>query len=340
MKLGEIAKLIGGKLNGDADILISHIASIEDAKEGAITWASHPRYKKWLNSTSASCVIVSENSIPFTKNGRPATIRVENPDLAVYKLLRVFYPESLPCKEISPQAHISESAKMGKEVSIGAFVFIGEQTVIGDNVIIYPNVYIGNEVKIDNGTHIYPNVTILDKTIIGRNVRIYSGAVIGTDGFAYTHSKGKHTHIPHCGGVIIEEYVEIGALSTIARSVVGNTIIKKGTKIDNLVHIAHNVVIDEHSIITAQVGVAGSVKMGKNVVIGGQAGIGDHIVIGDNVTIGGQSGVTKDVKQGITVCGYPAAPRRQSNLAYSLLMKLPELFKRVSEIEKNCFNNK
>ena len=337
MKLGEIAKLIDGKLNGDADILISNIASIENAKHGDITWASHPRYKKRVNSTSASCVIVSETSITSKKNGCPATIEVDNPDLAAYKLLRVFYPESLPCKEISPQAYISESTKIGKDVSIGAYVVIGEHTVIGDNVIIFPNVYIGNEVKIDNYTHIYPNVTILDKTIIGCNTRIYSGAVIGTDGFAYTHSDGKHTHIPHCGGVIIEEDVEIGALSTIARSVIGNTIIKKGAKIDNLVHIAHNVVIGEHSIIAAQVGVAGSVKIGKNVTIGGQAGLADHIVIGDNVTIGGQSGVTKDVRSGITVCGYPATPRRQSNLAYSLLMKLPELFKRVTAIEKSSY---
>lgn len=330
MRLIEIAKLIGGKLSGDSNISVDNIAGIEDAKEGDITWLSHPKYEKWLTRTSASCVIVPTGTVVNKK----ATIEVANPSIAIIKLLKEFYPESLPQKEISSHAYIDKTANIGKGVSIGAFSYIGEHTVIGDNVIIFPNAYIGHNVRIGDSTYIYPNTTILDKVIIGSNVRIYSGAVIGSEGFAYPRVNGKYTHIPHCGGVIIEDDVEIGALSTVARAVVGNTIIKKGTKIDSLVHIAHNVIIGENSIIIAQVGIAGSVRIGNNVVIAGQSGITDHVVIGNNVTIGGQSGVTKNVPEGMTVCGYPATTRRKSNLAYSLLMRLPELFKRVSALEK------
>lgn len=333
MRLGEIAKLIEGKLIGEANICINRIVGIEEAKEGDITWVSHPRYEKWFLRTKASCVIVpkQEGDAPLVTN----IIEVANPSLAVVKLLKEFYPEFLPAEGINPQAHIDRNVEIGKGVSIGAFSYVAEGAIIGDKVIIFPYAYIGREVKIGAGTRIYPNVAILDNVTIGSNVRVYSGAVIGSDGFAYTQEQGKQTRIPHCGGVIIEDDVEIGALSTVCRAVIGNTIIKKGTKIDSLVHIAHNVVIGENSIIVAQVGIAGSVLVGKNAVIAGQAGITDHVVIGDNVKIGGQSGVTKDVPAGMEVCGYPASERQKSNLAYRLLMRLPELFKRVSMIEKH-----
>jgi UDP-3-O-[3-hydroxymyristoyl] glucosamine N-acyltransferase len=332
MKLEEIARIVNGKLSGDPNILINRIAPIEETKEGDITWLSHPRYEQWLDKIQASCIIVPEKK----RVKKIATIEVPNPSYAIITLLKKFYSSPLVKKEISREAYIEESAKIGKEVSIGAFSYIGEDTIIGDEVVIFPNSYIGNQVKIGTRSHIFPNVVILDKVNIGCNVRIYSGAVIGSDGFAYTQMEGKHIPIPHHGSVIIEDEVEVGALSTIDRALVGNTVIKKGTKIDNLVHIAHNVVVGKHSIIVAQAGIAGSVRIGDEVIIGGQAGITDHIVIGNKAKIGGQAGVTKDVENETIVCGYPARPRRVSNLAYSLLMKLPDLFRRVKILEKQC----
>jgi UDP-3-O-[3-hydroxymyristoyl] glucosamine N-acyltransferase len=196
--------------------------------------------------------------------------------------------------------------------------------------------YIGKEVEIGEESIISHNVTILEKVTIGKRVKIYPNTVIGGPGFAYLTEKEKHIHIPHKGKVIIEDEVEIGVLCSIDRALVGATVIKKGTKIDNMVHIAHNVVVGKNSIIVAQAGIAGSVKIGDNVIIGGQAGITDHITIGKGAKIGGQAGVTKDVPSKVVVCGYPARPRRISNLAYSLLTRLPELFKRVKKIEEKC----
>jgi UDP-3-O-[3-hydroxymyristoyl] glucosamine N-acyltransferase len=336
MKLGEIAGILDGKLIGDPETVIASVASIEKAGKGEIAWVSHSRYHKWIERSRASCVILSRETDVGLTPANVATIQVDNPSLAVAKLLREFHPDVPPAKGISPQAYVDETAKIGKGVSIGAFSYIGRGTTIGNDVVVSPTAYVGNDVKIGDRTRIYPHVSILDSVIVGSNVQIYSGAVIGSEGFAYTEADGKHIHIPHCGGVIIEDDVEIGALSAIVRAVLGNTVVKRGTKIDNLVHVAHNVEIGEDSIILAQVAVAGSVEIGKNVTISGQAGITDHTVIGNNATIGGQSGVTKDIPANATVCGYPASPRRQSNLAYSLLMKLPELFKRVSLLEKQC----
>ena len=323
MKLIEIAKLINGRLNPNSsvELEVNRIARIEEAKPGDITWFSHPKYRKWVSKTHASCIIVPKGVSGSSRSGSSiSTIEVENPSLAIARLLQEFYPKSAPEKGVSKLVQIDATAKIGKEVSIGAFVYVGKDSIVGDRVTILPRVYIGNNVTIGDDTCIYPNVTIEDKVVIGKRVIIYSGAVIGSDGFAYTKVNGKHERIPHCGGVVLEDDVEIGALSTVDRAVIGNTIIKRGTKIDNLVQVAHNVVIGEDSIIVAQVGIAGSTKIGKNVTIAGQAGLSDHLIIGDNVVIGAQAGVTKNVPTGMTVSGYPARPHSASKKAYGLLI--------------------
>jgi len=332
MKLSEITTLVSGELRGNPSTEITGIARIEEARKGDITWLSHPKYQRYLNKTRASCIIVSEDVV--IKN--TATIKVENTALAIATLIEAFYPQKLPRAGISKLAYVGKGAKLGKNVSLGAFSYVGEKSIIGDNVTIFPRVYVAEGVKIGAGTIIYPNVTLRTGTRLGKNIIIHPGVVIGSDGFAYTKVRGKHHKIPHRGGVVIEDNVEIGACTTINRSVLGNTVIKKGTKIDNLVHIAHNVVIGENSIVIAQVGVAGSVQIGKNVVLAGQAGIGEHLTIGNNAVIAARAAVTKDVPPKATVSGYPARPHKDSQKAYSLLIRLPELFRRVTNLERQC----
>jgi UDP-3-O-[3-hydroxymyristoyl] glucosamine N-acyltransferase len=336
MKLKEIAEFVNGVLKGPADLDIIGIAKIEEARPGELTWFSHPRYKKWLSKTQASCVVVLNGEEDVSDVN---TIKVENLAVTMEALLLKFYPLTpLPACGISKLSTIGKNVNTGKNVSIGDFVCIGYETEIGNNTIVMDGAYIGNKVKIGKDCQIHPNAVIKEDVFIGDRVIIGAGTVVGSDGFAYNRIKdgehSKYRRMPHRGGVILEDDVEVGANSTIDKSVIGNTIIKKGTKIDNLVHIAHNVTIGENSILCAQVGIAGSVNIGNNVVIAGQAGVPDHITVGDNVVIAAQSGVTKDIPAGITVSGFPARPHMESNRAYSLLIDLPDLFKRVKKLEE------
>lgn len=340
MKLEEVVKFINGKLDKASDIEITGIARIGEAKPGELSWISDDRYKKYFDKTKASCVVVPEGFVSTAvseKTGQecPLCIRVKNPTLAIASLLLKFYPPiPLPLKGISKFAILGKDVKLGKGVSIGDFVTIGNNTIIGDEVVIFNGAYIDGKVKMGNHCQIHPNAVIRENVVLRNNVIVGPGAVIGNEGFAYNRTAEGHKKMPHRGGVILEDSVEIGANSTVDKSIVGNTIIKRGTKIDNLVHIAHNVEIGENCIIIAQVGIAGTVKIGDNVIIAGQAGIPDHINVGDNVVIAAQAGVTKDIPSGITVAGYPARPHMEANRAYSLMMQLPEILKRVKKLEQ------
>jgi len=332
ISLKDIAKEIDGELKGDGSILIRGISGIEEAKEGEITFLIQAGYERYLENSHASAFIV--NNSTFAERFRDRNfIIVKNPKTAYVKAARLFDTSKEIEPGISPLAFISEGADIAQSASISPFVYIGSNVKIENNVYIYPFVYIGDGTHIGSDTIIYPGVTIYDKTDIGKRVIIHSGTVIGSDGFGYTWDGERHVKIPQLGNVVIEDDVEIGANVTIDRASLDKTIIKMGTKIDNLVQIAHNVSIGENSIIVAQVGIAGSSRLGKNVVLAGQVGVRDHVVIGDNVRAGGQTGITKDVKAGLSISGTPHMLHKDWLKLNIYLKRLPELFEKVRALE-------
>ncbi len=331
MKLKEIAKLLSAEVRGDKSLEITGIARIETAKEGELSYISSSKYTKWLNRTNASCIIISREIKTDTKK---TLLLVDEPEFAFAKLAEILYKKPTAIPTISPLAYIPKNAVVDKTATIGEFCILSNGSKIGRKTVLHPQVYIGENAAIGNNCIIYPGVVIREKTEIKNRVIIHPGCVIGADGFGYIEKKGKRIKIPHIGGVVIEDDVEIGANTTIDRATLGNTTIGKGTKIDNLVHIAHNVSIGENSIVVAQVGIAGSTEVGNNVIIAGQVGISDHLKIGDSVRIGAKSGVGKSVKDGEEVSGYPAREHKRSRKVYSLLMRLPELYQRIKKLEK------
>ncbi|MBK3332505.1 UDP-3-O-(3-hydroxymyristoyl)glucosamine N-acyltransferase [Persephonella atlantica] len=324
MKLSQIAQLLNGQLvNLREDIEIRGLKSINKAKKGEITFVADKKYLKDLQ-INASAVLTKEKldlEIP--------QIIVDNPQTSFYRLIDIFYPEEEKAG-ISKKASISENVEIGENVYIGEFTVIEEGVKIGSSVKIYPNCYIGKNTVIKDNTVIYPNVVIYRDAVIGKNVIIHSGCVIGADGFGYYQENGKHKKIKHVGKVIIEDDVEIGANTTIDRAMVDETVIKKGTKIDNLVMIAHNCEIGENSIIVSQVGIAGSCKIGKNVILAGQVGVADHITIGDNVIVTAKSGVGKNLEAGkVYGSGLQAIEWSKWKKVMFYLYKLPEIIKKL-----------
>jgi UDP-3-O-[3-hydroxymyristoyl] glucosamine N-acyltransferase len=300
--LRELAEYVHGKVVGDEQIIITAVAGIEDAEQGHITFLANPKYRAKLHQTRASAVIVS----PDVDTHGLAAIQVDNPYLAFAHLLSLFSQKKHPPVGIHHTCLIGEGSVLGDHCAIGAYVTIGNQVTLGDRTIIYPGVVIGDNVTIGSEAIIYPNVSILQDVSIGKRVIIHSGTVIGSDGFGFAPEGEQYYKIPQVGTVVIEDDVEIGANVTIDRGTLGKTHIHRGVKIDNLVQIAHNVVIGENSIIVAQVGISGSTKVGKHVTLAGQVGLVGHIQIGDYVTIGAQSGVTKSVSDRTFLSGSPA----------------------------------
>ncbi|MFZ3073175.1 MAG: UDP-3-O-(3-hydroxymyristoyl)glucosamine N-acyltransferase [Thermodesulfobacteriota bacterium] len=329
--LKEIAVALGGEVRGDASIEIHGIAGLEEALPGDIAFLSNPKYEKFLDTTRASAVIVSVKT--KTTDGKNFIV-VKDPYLAFAKALVLLKPAVRFRQGISPKADIHASAKLGKDVSIGSFAVMEEGAEAGDGCVIYPGVYIGRGSIVGEGSVIYSNVSIREGVRIGRRVIIHCNSVIGSDGFGYVKEGNSYAKIPQTGGVIIGDDVEIGASVTIDRATLGQTVIGRGTKIDNLAQLAHNVKIGEDTIIVAQVGVSGSTKIGSRVTLAGQTGVAGHIEITDDVTIGAKSGVTNDIKVQGVYTGYPVVPHMEWLRAQAAFAKLPELLKRVRELEK------
>jgi UDP-3-O-[3-hydroxymyristoyl] glucosamine N-acyltransferase len=332
LKLKELAKIIGGKIIGNEDVEISGVSGINDAEQGDITYLADPRKLKDIAGLKASALITNK-----TIDGLPtAMLLVENPQYAFAKSLEIFYRKPVEPAGISKQAVIGINCDIGADVSIYPLASIGNNVTLGAGVSIFPGVHVGDRVSIGTKSVLHPNVTILDNISIGSNVVIHSGTVIGADGFGYVLKKGKHYKIPQVGGVIIEDDVEIGSNTVIDRATVGNTVIGSGTKIDNLVQIAHNVKIGKNCIIVAQVGISGSVEIGNGVVLAGQVGVRDHITIGDSAIVGAQSGIGNDIPGGQVYSGSPAIPHVKWLRSQSIYSRLPELMRRLQELEKKA----
>ena len=329
--LSQIASLLGGEVQGDGSIKICGVAGIEQAKPGDLTFVANPRYKKLLKTTKASAAIVGKD---IEKSPIPL-IRHPNPYFAFSKAIQIFfdYQKTYP-EKIDPTCIQGKNLKLGKGVFIGPFVVLGDDVEIGDKVVVLASCYIGDGVLIGENSFIYPNVTIREGSVIGKDVIIHSGAVIGSDGFGYAKEGGIYHKIPQVGKVVIEDFVEIGANVCVDRATLGETRIGKGTKIDNLVQIAHNVKIGENCIIISQVGISGSSQIGKNVTLAGQAGMVGHIKIGDNVAVGAQSGISKDVPPNTTIFGYPAREIKKAKRIEACVSNLPRWAQRIKELEE------
>ncbi|MDD5355262.1 MAG: UDP-3-O-(3-hydroxymyristoyl)glucosamine N-acyltransferase [Candidatus Omnitrophica bacterium] len=326
----EIAELLGAKVIGDPNVVITGVAGIEEAKEGDVVFVGNPKYLHRINESRAAAVIASQEIKGFSK----PIIKTENPSLAFSKVVSLFFPpKKIMFKGIHSTVILGKDVELGQDVSIGPYVVIEDGVKICDRSIIYSGVCIGYESKIGKDCVIYPNVSLREKTIVGDRVIIHNGTVIGSDGFGYDTKDGKHHKIPQVGFVVIEDDVEIGANVTIDRARLDKTLIGKGTKIDNLVHIAHNVTTGENCIIVAQVGISGSTKIGKNVTLAGQAGIAGHIAIGDNVIVGAQAGVTKSIPANTFVSGYPAKPHKEATKINAYIQRLPQLNETVAELK-------
>ncbi|MFH1094382.1 MAG: UDP-3-O-(3-hydroxymyristoyl)glucosamine N-acyltransferase [Candidatus Omnitrophota bacterium] len=329
--LKEIAQLIDGSVVGDETVEIFGVCGIKEAKQGDITFIANPKYISLMNNTNASAIITT----PDVKKAPKPLILAENPSLAFAKLLALISPdETVRFVGVHPTAVVGKNVSFGQNVSIQPYVVIEDNVEIGNNTNIGSGGFIGNHTKIGKDTVIYPHVSIREKVVIGDRVIIHSGTVIGSDGFGFATVKGLHHKIPQIGIVIIEDDVEIGSNVTIDRARFDKTLIKHGTKIDNLVQIAHNVVIGENSIIVAQAGISGSTIIGKNVTLAGQAGIIGHISIGDNAVVAAQAGVTKSVPANTCVSGYPAKPHKKAKRINACVQKLPDLYKLVNKLEE------
>lgn len=331
MTLKEIAKLVDGEIIGDESIVITGVCGIKEAKEGDLTFIANSKYLSLMSTTRASAIITSKG----IENAPKPIIKTENPSLAFAELVSRLAPNEIQHpKGIHPAAIIGENVSLGKDVAIQAYAVIENNAKIGDGSIIYSGVYIGHHAKIGKNALIYPGVSIRERVTIGNRVIVHSGSVIGSDGFGFAAVKGVHHKIPQIGTVVIEDDVEIGANVAIDRARFDKTLICKGTKIDNLVQIAHNVIIGENSIVVAQTGISGSTTIGKDVILAGQSGIVGHITIGDNAAVAAQAGVTKSVPPNTKVSGYPAKPHHTAKRVNACVQRLPELFKKIKDLQK------
>jgi len=326
----EIAKHVDGEVVGDQNAVLKNFAPAESAQSGDLTFAENEDYFARAEQSAATAVIADERF----KSARKILIRVPNARIAFAKAMALFFPERTYAAGIHPTAVIAASAQIDPTAHIGPHCIVGERVKIGARSVLQGGNFVGDDSKLGEEVNLFPNVTVYPRTEIGQRVRIHASSVVGSDGFGYVQDGGVHRKVPQIGNVVIGDDVEIGAGVTIDRGALGSTIIGRGTKIDNLVQIAHNVEIGEGSIIVAQVGISGSTRLGKYVILAGQVGLAGHLKIGNQVTVAAKSGVMTDIPDGGKWLGIPAQPDKQTKRQLIAIQHLPELLKRVAELER------
>jgi UDP-3-O-[3-hydroxymyristoyl] glucosamine N-acyltransferase len=328
--LAELAARLECRLDGDPGIEISRVATIHEAGPGELTFLANPKYERALASTRAAAVILRDDS----PAAPCAMLRTRDPYLAFARAVGLFAPVHVPAKGVHAMAAIAATAVMGRDVSIGPFVAVGDGASIGDRTVIHPNVTIGPGARIGSDCVIHSNVALRERVAVGDRVILQNGVVIGGDGYGFVRrGDGTHEKIPQVATVVIEDDVELGANTTVDRPAIGETRIKAGTKIDNLVQIGHGVTVGRNVLMAAQVGIAGSTEIQDNVMFGGQVGVGGHLTIGRGAVAVGQSGVTNSLEPGVMVAGYPAIDSREWRKASVLFKRLPELKRRIEALE-------
>jgi UDP-3-O-[3-hydroxymyristoyl] glucosamine N-acyltransferase len=330
----QIAGMLNGTIEGNPQATITTLSKIEEGQAGSLSFLSNPLYTPYIYQTKASVVIVNKSFVPDQPVGA-TMIRVDNADIAFAKLLEIYNKIKNEKKGISKLSFIAESVKLGVNVYVGEFAILGENVVIGDNVKIHPQTYIGDNTIVGDNTILFPGVKIYSDNKIGRNCILHAGTVVGSDGFRFNQQDGKNVKVPQIGNVVIEDDVETGANCTIDRATLGSTILRCGVKLDNLVHVAHNVEIGENTVIAAATGIAGSTKVGKNCMISGHVAMTGHITIADGTILGGSTGVSKSLtKPGQMYLGTPAMEVSKFRRSIALFRNLPELAERIYKLEK------
>ena len=330
----QIAEFVQGKVEGDEQVAVHSFAKIEEGAKGAISFLSNPKYIHYIYETQSSIVLINDDVV-LEKPVAPTLIRVKNAYESVARLLQLY--ESMKPKKtgVDPLAFISPKATLGKDVFVGAFAYVGDGAVIGDGTQIYPHAYIGEQVQIGNGCQIFPNVTIYTGCRLGNNVTIHAGTVIGADGFGFAPNQEGYEKIPQIGIVVIEDNVEIGANTCIDRSTMGQTVIHRGVKLDNLIQVGHNSEIGENTVMSAQAGLAGSTKIGAWCMVGGQAGFSGHIHVADKTFVGAQCGVIGNTRgDGEQLIGSPAVNPKMYFKARALDAKLPEMYRQIAALQR------
>ena len=330
LALRDIARAVEGRLIGLPDVTVTGIASLADASERDLSYIEHDRYLPAATRSRAAAFVVSQEISGLT---RPQIVAA-NAKYAFARIVEQFFTPPYAARGVAAEVARGQDVEVGADVSIWPFVTLGDRVRIGARATLFPGVFIGHDSVIGDDSVLYPNVTIRERCSIGRRVIIHSGTVVGSDGFGYVQHDGRHHKVPQIGSVVIEDDVELGANVSVDRATSGRTLIKRGTKVDNLVQIAHNVTIGEHSILVAQVGIAGSTTVGSGVVIGGQAGLADHLDIGDRVIIAARAGVNRSLTGGQIVSGAPAMPHETSIKAQAVFSRLPELRQHVRALEQ------
>ena len=335
----QIAGILEGDIVGNPDVEVSKLSKIEEGTEGSLTFLSNPKYTSYIYTTKASITIVNRSFKPDHEVST-TLIKVEDAYKSFSKLLEYYNQVKLNKQGIEQPSFISDSATIGDDVYIGAFSYIGNNVSLGNNVKIFPNAYIGDNVTIGEHTIVFAGAKIYSESLIGNYCVINSGVIVGADGFGFVPDEnGEYSKVPQIGNVIIEDYVDIGAATTIDRATLGSTIIRKGVKLDNQIQIAHNVEIGKNTVIAAQTGIAGSTKIGENCLIGGQVGIVGHLSIGNNVRVQAQSGIGRHVKDNEVLQGSPSFNYGDWNKSYVHFKNLPKIVKTINDLEKKVNGN-